>query len=132
MRAMRVVMLVLVAMAVPVVLGFDWKGRGGDIEQFDKIVHVVTKAYEGASNPESAIVMAELAIFDSGKKGMIEDAPARLEKALAQQTAQGIRNFTRFLIAGSYMEKKDAKRAADELSALIAENAAHVGGSQPK
>ena len=130
MRNLRWIPLVALLAALPLFLGF---GGGKDgLSEVEKIVKLVRIIYEGGSHPESAIVMAELAIFDLGKKGKIEDAPGELEKVLPQVKKPALRNFTRFLLVAAYGEQKKAPaKAVEHLQALISENAPNVKDDGP-
>ncbi|MFC1706997.1 hypothetical protein ACFL59_09290 [Planctomycetota bacterium] len=136
MRFVRVVAVVALAAMVPLVLGLGWAEKKGKMaahaSEFDQVAKLVKKIYEGASNPEAAVVMAELAIFDMGKKGKIADAPARLQRVLEQTQKTSLRNFTQFLIAASLAENKAHPKAADGLEGLIKENLTKLGDAEPK
>ena len=84
----RVMAIGALCAAVPLVVGFgvgkQADGFGAEIDQMEKVVKAVRTAYKGCENPKASVVMAELGIHELGKKGRIQDAPARLEKALEQ------------------------------------------------
>ena len=135
MRFSRMVALVALGLIIPVAvgLGLEKKRRAkhNDLDNLQQMVEAVKQAYEGAQNPESAIIMAELGLHEMGKKGNLKDAPARLEKALEQVETPGLRNFTRFLIAAAHAEAKDHEAAAAQLDQVITENAKHLASADP-
>ena len=132
MKFTRTIALCALALALPLFIGWGDGKKQDDTEEIEKVVKVVKMAYDGGSQPDTAIIMAELAIFDLGKKGKIADAPAQLEKVLPQVKKAGLRNFTRFLVAASYGEAKNEAKAVETLQALIAENAPRVAAEEPK
>lgn len=126
----KTVAAVALLLAVPVTMGLAGGGGAptdGELGELEKVVKLVKKVYKGASEPESTILMAELAIFDLGKKEKIRDAPARLEKILAQVEHRPLRNFTHMMIAASYGEQNNPLKAAAQLEVMVAENAKLLG-----
>lgn len=131
MRFTRIATVGALLVLVPLALGWGEKGGPPEKSEIEKVIEVVKLAYDGASKPESAVVMVELAIFDMGKKGKIKDAPAQLERILAQTRKPALRNFTRFLIAAAHGERGEDEKALEVLQAIAAENAPRVGAGDP-
>jgi len=132
MRFVRVMALVAFGAVVPLAVGFSLGRRGAahDLDEAERFVEAVKQAYQGCESPEASIVMAELGIYELGKRKQIPDAPERLEKALAKQDDPALRNFTRFLLGLAYAEQKRGDRAADALGAVIDENTAHLAAER--
>ncbi len=88
-------------------------------DQAEKIVKAVGAFYKGCQNEEASIIIAELAIMDLAKKTN-KDAIPYLEEALEEvEEHDGLRNFTRFLIANAYKEKGDTDKALKTLLSII-------------
>lgn len=132
-KVMRPVLLGLLAVALVLVgVGLERRRlqhRKAELQAIGQIVEVVRLGYQGSSRPESAVVMAELGLHELAKRGQVKDAPERLARLVeAMPEEGGLRSFTRFVIALTHAETGRADRAADELEAIIRDNAARAGG----
>ena len=93
----------------------------GDFDKAEKIVKAVAAFYKGCESREASVVMAELAMVDLAKKND-KDALPYLERALDEvREEEGLRNFTKFLIAYCHKERGDIDTAMETALSIIAE-----------
>jgi hypothetical protein len=93
----------------------------GNFDHAQKIVKAVAAFYKGCESREASVVMAELAMVDLAKKND-KDALPYLERALDEvREEEGLRNFTKFLIAYCHRERGDIDAAMETALSVIEE-----------
>ena len=117
-------MVCVLILGCSVVMGATFKAANpfGNMDQIEKIVKAVAAFYKGCESREASVVMSELAIVDLAKKHDRNAVPY-LEKALEEldEDEEGLRNFTKFLIANCHKENGDIDAALDKVFSVISE-----------
>ena len=117
-------MVCVLILGCSVVMGATFKAANpfGNMDQVEKIVKAVAAFYKGCESREASVVMSELAIVDLAKKHDRNAVPY-LEKALEElgEDEEGLRNFTKFLIANCHKENGDIDAALDKVFSVISE-----------
>jgi hypothetical protein len=118
-KIFKVLAIILVVGGVAFALGF--KAHKGELHKIEKIAKFIKGFYGACNNDEATVIIAELGIVDLGKKGHA-DAAAELEKILPNLKKQGLKNFTRFLIADSYKKKGEYAKSVEVLRQIALDN----------
>jgi hypothetical protein len=128
------VVIIIIVLLLSVVAALKKRRRRSEFMEIERISKLVKKFYGACESSEAAIIMAELAIMDQGKKGHV-DAEAELRIILKKVKSKPLRNFTRFLIADYYKEKGQFDKMKAVLQEIVDENVAEaerIRGAKPE